>query len=410
MRVLTINCYFPMYSTGKLIKSLEDELSQQGVDFFHCYEAGEKYSGNNAMRLSGFLEYRIYYHWARITGNRYGTGLFSTNRLLNKIKNWNPDVVHIHCPNASSINLYKLLKYLKKNAIPTVITHHAEFFYTGNCPHAYDCNAYLDGCRNCENFHQAIESCFFNRTAQAWKKMKAAMDGAKFVSVCVSKWQAKRCRNSVLCGKLKTYEIGNGIDTDKNFYYKESKELVKEYKPNNEKIILHVTANFTDDENSNKGGAEILKLAKLYENDRNVKFIVIGPYHLTQDKNIFDNILFLGEVQDQDMLSRFYSLADVTVIASKRETFGLVCAESLCCGTPVVGYRCGGTETIAIDEYTDFVPWGDVEALHDAVNKWLISDKTEYAKLIETEAKQKYSTGQMAQEYYNLYKQIVAEK
>lgn len=410
MRVLTVNCYFPMYSTGKLIKALEDELSQQDVEFFHCYEAGEKYSGSNALRLSGWFEYRVYYYMARITGNRYGTGVFSTKRLLNKIAKWQPDVVHIHCPNASSVNLYQLLDYLKKNDIPTVITHHAEFFYTGNCPHAYECKGYMEGCLKCPDFHQATESYFINRTKTSWKKMKEVMDGAKFVSVCVSKWQAERCRNSVICGGLETHQVGNGIDTENTFFYKEDSKLENKFCPNGEKIVLHVTAQFTDDANSNKGGAEILKLAKMYENDRNVKFIVIGRYYLSQDNLISKNITFLGEVKDQDMLSKFYSLADVTVITSKRETFGLVCAESLCCGTPVVGYKCGGMETIAIDEYTDFVSWGDVEKLYDAVNKWLTMDEKKYTSLIEKEAKQRYSIGQMAQEYYNLYKQIVAEK
>ena len=408
MRVLTVNCYFPMYSTGKLIKSLEDELSQRGIEFFHCYEAGEKYSGNNAFRLSGWLEYRVYYYLARISGNRYGTGLFSTKRLLNQIKKWKPDVVHIHCPNASSVNLYRLLDYLKKNDISTVITHHAEFFYTGNCPHAYECKGYLEGCQKCEDFHRATESFFFNRTAWAWKKMREVMDGAKFTSVCVSKWQVDRCENSVICGELETYQIGNGIDTKNTFFYKENKELGNKYRPNNEKIILHVTANFTDDENSNKGGKEILKLAKLYENDKNVKLIVIGPYHLSQDNMDYKNITFLGEVKNQDVLSQFYSLADVTVLTSKRETFGLVCAESLCCGTPVVGYQCGGTETIAIKKYSDFVPWGDIEKLYDSVCEILKRNMSK--KTISYEAKEKYSMKEMARQYKKIYDGIYNTK
>ena len=101
----------------------------------------------------------------------------------------------------------------------------------------------------------------------------------------------------------------------------------------------------------------------------------------------------------------FYSLADVTVLASKKETFSMPVAESLCCGTPVVGFKAGGPESIAISQYCDFVEYGDVPALKMALIRKL-EDQNINKTIISEVAKLKYSSKKMAEEYYKLYKEL----
>jgi len=55
----------------------------------------------------------------------------------------------------------------------------------------------------------------------------------------------------------------------------------------------------------------------------------------------------------------------------------MVCAESLSCGTPVVGFQAGAPEIISIKRFSEFVPQGDIDALKDVVRNWL-SKKQEY--------------------------------
>ena len=45
----------------------------------------------------------------------------------------------------------------------------------------------------------------------------------------------------------------------------------------------------------------------------------------------------------------------------------MVTAESLCCGTPVVGLEAGGPESIALKEFCSFVRQGDIESLINAI-------------------------------------------
>lgn len=65
-------------------------------------------------------------------------------------------------------------------------------------------------------------------------------------------------------------------------------------------------------------------------------------------------VQFFG-AQPQHMLPLFYSAADVTVVPSYHETFGLVAVESLACGTPVVATRAGGLMTVVRHDETGFL-------------------------------------------------------
>ena len=66
---------------------------------------------------------------------------------------------------------------------------------------------------------------------------------------------------------------------------------------------------------------------------------------LAEELRIADKIDFLGLIKQPD-LPLFYSAADVCVVPSYYESFGLVALESLACGTPVVTTRVGGAENI----------------------------------------------------------------
>lgn len=68
-----------------------------------------------------------------------------------------------------------------------------------------------------------------------------------------------------------------------------------------------------------------------------------------------------------NLLTKFYSMADVFVLFSKRETYSMTCAEALCCGTPVVGFKCGAPETVFKEPYSKFVEYGDVDGVANLI-------------------------------------------
>lgn len=411
MKILTINCYYEKYSTGKIIKDIESELISKGCQFVHCYECGEKSTEKNAYRLSGYWEYRVYYVLSHLSGAQYAGGILSNVRLKRILKKEKPDIVHIHCPNAFSLNLYKLLDYLKKNKIPTVITNHAEFFFTGNCAHADACNGYISGCKVCPDYKNVTHSIIFNRTKSSWEKMKKSFENfGKIYMVAVSPWAQKRIEHSTICYGLPCCTIYNGIDTT-IFSPRWSKDIFEKYNLNiKEPLFLHVTSHFSDCKDDLKGGIYILQLARKFQQMGVAgHFLVVGPVAMELEYDDLKNVTFVGKVNDQELLAQIYSCADLTIMTSKKETFGLTCVESMCCGTPVVGFENGGTESIALSNYSCFVKYGEMEALISVVLEWR-SNKKHMCGSLSQEATKLYSKEMMAWNYYKLYNELTNNK
>jgi D-inositol-3-phosphate glycosyltransferase len=105
-----------------------------------------------------------------------------------------------------------------------------------------------------------------------------------------------------------------------------------------------------------KGIDKLLKTMPILKNHENLKLVVVGGDEnsraeleglkkLAASLNIVDSIDFRGLVK-QDQLPYFYSAADVCVVPSYYESFGLVPLEALACGTPVVATDVGDLKNI----------------------------------------------------------------
>ena len=121
-----------------------------------------------------------------------------------------------------------------------------------------------------------------------------------------------------------------------------------------------------------------------------------------------ENLIVLGDIPSRDKLAQYYSAADLCVITSKRETFSMPVAEALACGTPIVGFKAGGPESISIDEYSEFVDYGDIDSLERIIReKWLNAKEYLSVEAVSKEASEKFSYEKMAEEFLNIYKVVI---
>jgi D-inositol-3-phosphate glycosyltransferase len=114
-----------------------------------------------------------------------------------------------------------------------------------------------------------------------------------------------------------------------------------------------------------KGIDQLLKAMPLLKNYESLRLIVVGGdensraeleelQKLSTELNIRDSVTFQGLIK-QDQLLYFYSAADVCILPSYYESFGLVPLESLACGTPVVATDVGDLKNIIKQGETGYI-------------------------------------------------------
>ena len=385
-------------STGKIVYALYSELRANGHDAAICYGRGPLVSEPDIFRFSSKLEVYIHALLTRVTGLTGCFSMFATRRLLRIIEEFKPDIVHIHELHAYFVNIAPLIRYLKKKKQKTVWTFHCEFMFTGKCGNACDCERYQTGCGKCPYLRRYVSSWFFDFTARMLKQKEKLFEGFENLTIApVSDWLLERAKKSPFLADKHFMVVKNGIDLSV-FYPQDSQNLCEKLGLADEKIIIHVAPYFHD---AQKGGQHVLKLARMLEGE-NIKIIIVGAGKPIDDCP--QNVIAVSYIADQSELAEYYSLGDVFVITSEMENLPTVCLESLCCGTPVVGFDAGGTSETAPSPYGIFVKHGDVEELNRVVlkvfsNEILLASPEQCAEFGHAH----YDKNLMMSNYFNIY-------
>ncbi len=129
---------------------------------------------------------------------------------------------------------------------------------------------------------------------------------------------------------------------------------------------------------------------------------------LASELGISERVNFLGAV-DHEKLPMFYSAADVCVMPSFHESFGLVALEAMACGTPVVASRVGGlTATVRDSETGYLIPWRCPEPFAERLELLLGNEELRRAFGETARAEvERFRWGNVAEAVLAIYRELI---
>ena len=308
-RILLVDVNCKGSSTGKIVYDLYKCLRADGRKAAVCYGRGEQLNEEDIYKFGLDWETNIHAALSRLTGYNGCFSPLSTKRLIKYIEDFKPDLIHIHELHAYFVNIKPLINYIKAKKIPLVWTFHCEYMYTGKCGYANNCLNFEKECGNCPAVKDYPKSLIFDRTRQMLRMKKELLADLDFTIVTPSKWLADRVKMSFLRDKpIKV--IHNGVDTS-IFHPVDASELRKKLNiPVNYKVVLSVAPDIMSER---KGGKWILKLAEMMSNEE-VIFILIGVGGgKIVIQNALPNVRMFEKIEEQEMLAKYYSMADLCV-------------------------------------------------------------------------------------------------
>lgn len=398
MKVLQINAVYEYSSTGRMTTELHKYLLSQGIESYVAAnnvrdsECFIKLSSNWSMHLHSLLSH--------LTGRQGHFSYFSTKRLLKRIDNIKPDVVHLHVLHSNCVHLPLLLEYLAKHNIPTVLTLHDCWYFTGHCCYFTDsgCEKWKVGCGKCGDLKTWNSSWIFDYSKENLADKKRLFEAIPKVAVIgVSNWVTEFLKDSILKDSYIIKRIYNWIDLAK--FYPHNTDIRKKFNIDNDFVVLGVAQNWF----SSKGIDDIKKIAELRPN---YKFLLVGNV-FEESLPLPSNIIATGVTSSVQELADYYACADVFVNPSIRETFGLVTAEAMACGTPVIAYNLTATPEL-INENSGFVcEYKDYDSIIRGLDAIHERGKEFYSKACIEFATSNFEQNKLMNDYVQLYKELI---
>ena len=255
-----------------------------------------------------------------------------TSKMVDTVKYEDLDILHMHyaIPHATSAVLARQILALEGIRIPIVTTlHGTDITIVGQDP----------------SFAPVVNYSI-NQS-----------DGVTAVSEYLK-------RETLASGDIKSQieVIPNFIDTNR-FRRLEKGHFKQALCPNGEKLLVHVS-NFRPVKRS----VEVVNVFhRLHSEGYPVKLLLVGDgpdrvaaEHTAREFGVYDDVRFLGK---QEPVEEILSIADIFLMPSGSETFGLAALEAMSCSVPVVASDIGGLPELVIDGETGFLcPLGDIDA------------------------------------------------
>lgn len=406
MKIIEINTTRNSGSTGRIATEIQKYVNSRDDLCKIAYGYGNS-GDDTGFSMYSWIGTHIHSFLSRKLCMQGRCSWFQTYRLIQFLRKEQPDIVHLHNIHGHYLNYQILFSYLKSKNLPIIWTFHDCWPYTGKCAHYSnaECYKWKTQCFECPNLNTYPDSSFDDSRRNYQRKKRCFTSYENLYIVCNSDWLKSQVEQSFF-QKSKIYRIYNGIDT--GVFCPQNEQSVQQAAEKygidlTKKMILGVSSVWKAD----KGLQIFLELDRALSSDYQVVLVGVSR---SQKETLPKSIISIERTENMNELAVMYTMADVLVNASKEETFGMVPAEAMACGTPVIVSSKTACPEI-VDQNTGIVVSMDsVTELVDAIKTICANGKNKYRDDCVSRVRKYYSVDEMTRQYYDLYQKIEEEK
>jgi glycosyltransferase involved in cell wall biosynthesis len=311
------------------------------------------------------------------------------SKILKIINRMNADIVNLHWIGNETLSLFDINKINTK----IVWTLHDMWPFLGT-DHYSSTADYSNGFKD-----KKINNYYFNLDRFIWKLKKKNFNNVKKI-ICTSKWMYDKVNQSDLFNKKEIKIIELPIDQE--FWKPLDKNISKKFLniDSTKKVIVFGADNFLN--NNRKGFSLFIEIIKYLKKTNKFEFEVIlfgETKNLDQFKHM--NFINMGYINDDITKKLIYSAADVTVVPSVLEAFGLVAQEATHCGSPCVVFNNTGLTSIIEHKKNGYISnYNSINDMCEGVN-WCLKEMNGKENDIHLFTKQKFDIDKIIRKYLN---------
>ncbi len=397
LRILQISTVCGSGSVGRITVDIYHTLKRNQEEGLIAYGRGKAPEGVEAFKFGNPVDMGLHVLSTFFRGEHGFASAGPTRRLVTKIQEWNPDIIHLHNIHGFILQVELLFDYLKQAQKPVVWTLHDCWAYTGHCAF-YDyhgCGKWKSGCKGCREYQKTYPYALLkDHTAQNFARKRSAFTGVPRLTVVVpSQWLAKEVKKSFL-GGYPVEVVPNGIDLER---FRPVDSGLRERLGLGGRFVLLGVANVWE---RRKGLPYLTALAEKLPGE--CRMVLIGLSR-GQRRSLPSNVIGLGRVSGAEELAEYYSMADVFVNATLEDNFPTTNLEALACGTPVITFDTGGSPESLDSSCGRVVKKGDGDALLLAAMEEAMHPCERKACVEKARKYEKYGC---FQEYVDLYHRL----
>jgi glycosyltransferase involved in cell wall biosynthesis len=314
------------------------------------------------------------------------------------------DLLHLHIIHSGFFSLRDLPKITALK--PTVWTLHDPWAMTGHCIYPFNCNRWQTGCGSCPDLKTPIP-LLFDTTRFLFNYKHRTYRNAKFDIIVASKWMQNMVKLSPLMENTQVHYVPFGLDLD--FWNQNATSNARER--------FGISANalvicFRAVDNSFKGLPYIIQTLERIQSKQPICLLTMEKRGLLQQFAGRFQLVELGWINDEICVRDAFIAADIFLMPSTVEAFGMMAIEAMACSKPVISFE--GTslpEVTFAPEVGVSVPMKDTDALFQALQTMIDNptDRKERGRKGRVMAEIHYNEKLQAQRLAEIYKMVVEE-